>query len=65
MFMSKQIDIRSYYFSKLNIDVGENYMEQFTDIWSHSDLKTMAQLVKSMIFQKIGSERVRALHLYN
>ena len=52
-------NIRSYYFCKLNIDVGKNYMEQFIEVLCHSDFKTMASFIYEMwnvrnniIFQK-------------
>ena len=44
---------------KLNIDIGENYREQFIEVLCHSDLKTMASFIYEMgssrndiIFQK-------------
>ena len=56
-------NIRSYYFCKLNIDVGENYMEQLIEVLCHSDLKTMVSFIYKMWnarnknnFPKIGGE---------
>ena len=37
--------MRSYNFCKLNIEVGKNYMEQFSGVWCHSDLNTMASFI--------------------
>ena len=41
-------NIRFYHFSKLNIDFGENYMEQFIEVLCHSDLKTMVSFIYEM-----------------
>ena len=45
-------NIRSCYFTKLNIDVNESFMEQYINVICHLDVKVMSNFISEMWFTR-------------